>query len=80
MNKKPAARNSWLVYSLRKKEVLRMTYFFTLNYTETASLRPVLPPGREEAGGSDAVALSKAHIRRKVHQKLFFGLDPVFIV
>ena len=54
-----------------------MTYF-TLNYTETASLRPVLPPGREEAGGSDAVALSKAHIRRKSSPKVIFRAGSSF--
>ena len=54
-----------------------MTYS-TLNYTETASLRTVPPPGREEAGGPAAVALSNAHIRRNQAQKLFLGKDPVF--
>ena len=54
-----------------------MTYF-TLNYTETASLRPVLPPGREEAGGSDAFALSKAHIRRKSSPKVIFRAGSSF--
>ena len=55
-----------------------MTYF-TLNYTETASMRPVPPPGREEAGGTAAALLSNAHIRRKQAQKSFFGKDQVFI-
>ena len=48
-----------------------MTYS-TLNYTETASLRTVPPPGREEAGGPAAVALSNAHIRRKPSSKVIF--------
>jgi len=48
-----------------------MTYF-TLNHTKSANLLPVLPPGREEAGGSAAVALSNAHIRRKTSSKVIF--------
>ena len=55
-----------------------MTYF-TLNYTETASMRPVPPPGREEAGGT-AAALCLMHILdEKQAQKSFFRKDPVFI-
>jgi len=48
-----------------------MTYF-TLNHTKSANLLPVLPPGREEAGGLAAVALSNAHIRRKTSSKVIF--------
>ena len=48
-----------------------MTYF-TLKHTKTANMLPVLPPGREEAGGSAAVPLSNAHIRRKTSSKVIF--------
>ena len=48
-----------------------MTYF-TLNHTKSANMLPVLPPGREEAGGTAAVALSNAHIRRKTSSKVIF--------
>ena len=54
-----------------------MTYF-TLNYTETASMRPVPPPGREEAGGTAAALLSKAHIRRKSSPKVIFRAGSSF--
>ena len=55
-----------------------MTYF-TLNHTKSANMLPVLPPGREEAGGTAAVALSNAHIRRKTSSKVIFRKDQAFI-
>ena len=55
-----------------------MTYF-TLNYTETASMRPVPPPGREEAGGTAAALLSNAHIRRKTSSKVIFREGSSFL-
>lgn len=52
---------------------------FTLNHTKSASLLPVLPPGREEAGGTAAVSLSKAHIRRKIYPTITFRENSSFI-
>ena len=55
-----------------------MTYF-TLNYTETASMRPVLPPDVRKPEERPLLSCLMHILDEKQAQKSFFGKDPVFI-
>lgn len=55
-----------------------MTYF-TLNYTKKANMQQDPAPGREEAAGSVAPILSKAHIRPRPTPKVSYRVGSSFL-